>query len=635
MLRYKGYIGKYLEVDLTRSHLESLPLDPEMAERYLGGNGFGTRLLWERVPAGVDPLSPENLLIFATGPLNGTLMPNSGRMEVITKSPLTGIYGDSNAGGFLGPEIKFAGFDMIVLQGRSPAPVYIRIEDGHAEIRDAAYLWGKDTIETEEELQKEDPGIKVACIGPGGENMVRYACIQATSSRSFGRAGVGAVMGSKKLKAIAVRGFGAVPIASPDKFYEVAVRCHQGIRANEIYPAVSRYGTPGIVSIMNMIGRFPTKNHQLGGYEEADKINAEALREQYFVKDIACFGCPVACDKIYRVSSGPYAGTTVRSFEYETLNSYGANVYNPRLDAILKASDMCDRLGVDTISTGHSIAFAMELYQRGIMSRSDLDGIDLTWGNIEAVLEMTERIVYRRGVGALLAEGTRRAAQVIGKGSLEYAMEVKGQEIPAQDGRAQQSMGLAHVTSSRGADHLKAFPTIDETGYPTEARRRYGEEYLPDMAEPRSTRHKGLLIKDGEDYAAVVDSTGTCKSGGNFVLAQIYWDDVADAVRYATGMDMDVPALKSVGERIVNLQRAYNALHGISRKDDRLPRRFLEEPNYQATPEGSVCRLEEMLEDYYRLRGWDISTGLPTADKLRELGLSEVAERLGSERLAP
>ncbi|NPV70233.1 MAG: aldehyde ferredoxin oxidoreductase family protein [Firmicutes bacterium] len=632
MFRYKGYTGKYLEVDLSTGSVEVLPIDEALAEAFLGGSGFGTNLLWRRVPAAVDPLSPDNLLIFATGPLNGTLMPNSGRMEMISKSPLTGIYGDSNTGGFLGPELKFAGFDMVVIRGKAPEPVYLWIEDGKAEIRSAKHLWGKDTVETEDALVEElhDPGVKVACIGPAGENLVRYACIQATSSRSFGRTGGGAVMGSKNLKAMAVRGFGAVRIADPDGFYRVAVRCHEGIKSNEIYPAVHRYGTPGIVSLMNVIGRFPTKNFQLGGYADADKINAEALRAGFFVKDIACFGCPVACDKIYRVNEGEYAGTTVRSFEYETINAFGANILNPKLDAILKASDICDRLGLDSITTGRCISFVMELLDRGILTRAGVDGLDLTWGNVEAAMELVRRIAYRQGVGTLLAEGVRRAAKEIGKGAADYAMDVKGQEIAAQDGRAQQSMGLAHVTSSRGADHLKAFPTIDETGYPTEARRRYGDAYLPDMADPRSTKYKGFLVKDGEDYAAVVDSTGTCKSGGNFVLAQIYWDDVAEAVRYATGMDIDVVGLKAAGERIVNLQRAYNAIHGISRKDDTLPKRFIVEPNYQATPEGAVCRLHEMLDDYYRLRGWD-REGLPTAETLRRLGLEDTIPRLESE----
>ncbi|HEY3316749.1 MAG TPA: aldehyde ferredoxin oxidoreductase family protein [Bacillota bacterium] len=630
-MRYQGYTGKYLEVDLTTGRIETRPVEDKLAETYLGANGFGTRLLWERVGPEVDPLSPENIIVFATGPLNGTLMPNSGRMEVITKSPLTGIYGDSNAGGFLGPELKFAGVDFVVFSGRAAAPVYLRIEDGRAELRDARHLWGKDTFETEELIQKElrDPGIKVACIGPAGENLVRYACIQATMSRSFGRVGGGAVMGSKNLKALAVRGFGPVRIADPEKFYEVATRSHFGIRGNDIYPAVSRYGTPGIVSIMNGIGRFPTKNFQLGGYDQADKINAEALREQYFVKDVACYGCPVACDKIYRVDEGPYAGTEVRSFEYETLGGYGASILNPRLDSIIKAGDLCDRLGLDVISVSRAISFAMELYDRGILKKEAFDGLNPVWGNIEDALELTRRIAYKQGIGALLSQGVRRAAAEIGHGADHYAMEVKGQEIASQDGRAQQSMGLAHVTSSRGADHLKGFPTIDETGYPTEARRRYGEQYLPDMADPRSTKFKGFLIKDGEDYAAVVDAVGTCKSGGNFVLAQLYWDDVAGAVRYATGMELDADGLKVIGERIVNLQRAYNALHGISRKDDRLPKRLLTEPNYQSTKEGSVCRLEEMLPEYYNLRGWDAENGLPTVARLRQLALDDVVERLG------
>ncbi|SMB91982.1 aldehyde:ferredoxin oxidoreductase [Thermanaeromonas toyohensis ToBE] len=635
MFKYKGYAGNILRVDLTKQKIEILPLAESLAEKYLGGNGFGIRLLWEEVPPQVDPLSPENLLIFATGPLVGTLIPNCGRIEAIAKSPLTNIYGDSNAGGFLGPEIKFAGYDMLIFQGRAPQPVYLYIEDDLVDLRDASHLWGKDTIETEEALKEEikDPDIKVACIGPAGENMVRYACIQVTPQRSLGRSGMGAVMGSKNLKAVAVRGSKGVSIAEPDKFHELALEFHRRLRANDVYPAVSKYGTPGIVSIMNMIGRFPTKNFQYGAYEWADEINAEALHQKHFVKHLACYACPIACDKLFKVKEGEHQGLVCRSVEYETLNGFGANILNRDLSLILKANDMVDRLGLDSISSSRAISFAMELWEKGILTKGEVEGLDLSWGNMETVFKLLTMIAYRQGLGDLLAEGVKRAAEKIGRGAEYYAMHVKGQEIAAQDGRAQQSMGLAHVTSNRGADHLKAFPTIDETGYPAEAERRYGKEYLPDMADPRSIKYKGFLVKDGEDFAAVVDSAGNCKSGGTFVLAEIYWEDMAKAIRYATGLELDVEGLKKIGERIYNLQRCYNILCGISRKDDTLPRRFLEEPNPSAAAKGLVCKLKPMLEEYYYLRNWDARTGYPTIKKLVELDLKEAVDRIGQEKL--
>jgi aldehyde:ferredoxin oxidoreductase len=638
MSSYKGYTGKWLYVDLTTGEVEPREYDPALAEGYLGGNGFGTRLLWENVGPEVDALAPENLLIFSTGPLCGTLVPNPGRMEVIAKSPLTGIYGDANTGGFLGPEFKFAGWDAVVVTGQAPQPVYLAIADERAELRDGGYLWGRTASDTEAAIRRAwgDPQVKVAAIGPAGENRVRFASIQTTPQRSAGRCGLGAVMGSKRLKAVAVRGHGPVRVADPVHFHDLAVEFHRRIRANPIFPAVSAHGTPGIVSLMDPLGRFPTKNFQMGSFPEADKIGVESLQARALVRHLACFGCPIGCDKLYSLPDGPHAGVTLRSVEYETLNAMGACVWNADLDAILAANRLCDDLGMDTISAGRVISFAMELWEQEILNLGDTGGLSLQWGDMDLVLQLLEMIAHREGFGGLLADGVRRAAETIGRGAAQYAMHVKGMEIAAQDGRAQKSMGLAHATSNRGADHLKAFPVIDETGYPDEARRRYGQRYLPEMADPLATKHKPLLIKDGEDFGAVVDSVGVCKSGGTFVLAELYWADIAAALEAATGMDMPVERLKRIGERIYNLQRCYNARHGITRADDRLPRRFTDVPSPSGNAEGHVVDLEPMLDEYYRLRGWDPETGWPTEEKLRELGLEEVIPWLKpSEALSP
>jgi aldehyde:ferredoxin oxidoreductase len=627
MFPYKGFAGKWLYVDLTAGRIEPREYDRALAENYLGGNGFGTRLLWENVGPKVDPLSPENLLIIATGPLVGTLMPNGCRMEAISKSPLTGIYGDANAGGFFGPELKFAGWDAVVFAGRALKPVYLAIDDDKVELCDAGNLWGLTTSQAETAIRRawRDPHVKTAAIGPAGENGVRFASIQVTSQRSLGRCGLGAVMGSKHLKAIAVRGHGPVHIANPARFHDLAIELHRRIRANPIYPDVSAHGTPGIVSLMDPLGRFPTKNFQMGSFSEVDKINVEALVARAFNHHLACFGCPIGCDKLYSLPDGPHVGTALHSVEYETLNSMGANVLNADLDAILAANQLCDDLGMDTISAGRTISFAMELWDNEILNLDDTGGLALRWGDMQVVLPLLEMIARKEGFGSLLAEGVRRASETIGRGAEQYAMHVKGMEIAAQDGRAQKSMGLAHATSNRGADHLKAFPVIDETGYPDEARRRYGERYLPEMAQPLATKYKPLLVKDGEDYGAVVDSTGLCKSGGTFVMAEVYWPDVAAALEAATGMDMPVERLKRIGERIYNLQRCYNAHHGITRADDRLPRRFTHEPSPSGNAEGETIDLEPMLEEYYQLRRWDPETGWPTEEKLRELGLEEAS----------
>lgn len=625
-----GYVGRYLWVDLGDGTIEPRELSVEFAGKFLGGNGFGVKLLWDKVGPSVDPLSPQNVLIIATGPLCGTAWPTSGRVEAISKSPLTGIYGDSNSGGFFGPELKFTGYDMLVITGRASTPLYLWINEGKARLEDASRLWGLDTIETEEAIRKEkgDERIKVACIGPAGENIVRYAAIQVTPNRSLARSGIGAVMGAKKLKAIAVRGTQKVPIAHPHEFTALARKMHQRIIKNEAYPSVSRYGTPGLVMIVNEIGRFPSYNFKAGDFERARDICGETLRERFFVKDTGCFACPVKCDKVYRVRDGEFAGTTTSSLEYETLNSLGSGIGNDNLAAIIAANDRCDRLGLDTISTGRSISFAMELYEKGILTKKDTGGFALEWGDYHVALQLIEQIAKRQGLGALLADGVRRAAKEIGHGAEYYAMEVKGQEIPAQDGRAQQSMGLAHITSTRGADHLKAFPTIDETGYPNEVIRRYGRKYLPEMADPHATKYKPFLVKDGEDFGAVVDSVGVCKSGGTFVMAEIYWPEIAEGLTYATGLEFTADELKTIGERIYNLMRAYDAIHGITRADDRLPRRFTEEPSPSAGARGQIAHAEEMLDEYYALRGWDKKLGWPTTATLDRLGLPDVAARL-------
>jgi aldehyde:ferredoxin oxidoreductase len=628
---FQGYAGKYLRVDLSSGDIKILPLPVEWVENYLGGNGIGVKILWDEVPAAVDPLESDNKLIVSAGPLCGSPVPNSGRVEFIAKSPLTNIYGDSNAGGHFGPELKHAGYDLIIFEGRSPKPVYLYLKDEKIEIRSAEHLWGLGTFETENQLRDEtsQPGLKTAIIGPAGENLVRYAGIQVTSRRSAARSGLGAVMGSKNLKAIAVLGTKSLQVADPERTLDITLKHHLAIRENEFFPGASKFGTPGIVALMDYMGRFPTQNHRYGSFEGFDKISADTLHEQHFIRDISCYSCPVGCDKVYAVKEGEFAGSLSTSVEYETLNSLGARVCNANLPSIIKANEICDDLGIDTISVGSAIAFAMELAEKKILSAEDCDGLELVWGNYHTMLQLLERIAYRKGyLGDLLAEGAARAAKRLGKGADRYAMHVKGQDIPSQDGRAQQSMGLAHATSSRGADHLKAFPVADETGYPGGAGARYGEEKLPELVDPLETKYKAFLVKDGEDYGAIVDSSGNCKSGGTFVMLEIYWKEQCDALNAITGLSLSVEELKRIGERIYNLQRCYNALHGIDKSDDVLPWRMTKVPSPSGNAKGSVCHLSEMLEEYYTLRDWDTETGLPNERKLQYLGLGEVFYQL-------
>ena len=619
VFKFGGYTGKYLRVDLATGSINDVPLPEEMARDFLGGNGFGTKILWDEVGPGVDPLAPENRLIFATGPLTGTVFPTAGRLEVIAKSPLTGIYGDANSGGHFTPEVKRSGYDMIIFQGRSEKPVYLWLQNDHAELLDASFLWGKGTREVETLIRDKhgDNSIQVASIGQAGENLVRYAAVM-THGCAAARAGVGCVMGSKNLKAVAARGSLKIPIANRDEYLKACIDAQKEILKNPFTPGLTRFGTPQLSVPMSEVGRFPTKNHQQGHFEFVEEISAERIEKDHFVRRIACFACPIGCHHVVEVREGKHKGVAL-VLEYETVNALGSRCWNRDLPSIIRGDYLCDDYGLDTISTGASIAFAMELHEKGILSHNDTD-LDLTWGNSDTVLELITRIAYRKELGNVLAEGVRRASKAIGKGSEYYAMHIKGQEVSAQDGRAQQSMGLAQATSSRGADHLKGFPTIDEMGYPTEAVQRYGKQYLPEIVDPTQTKYKPMVVKDGEEFCAIIDSVGICKFGTLFPPA-LYWEPIATALSLITGMELDVPKLKEIGERIVNLQRMYNVRHGITRRDDQQPRRMLEEKSPSGRAKGHVVYLDRMLDEYYDLREWDKATGLPTEKKLNNLKL--------------
>lgn len=624
-MKSAGYFWKILRVNLSElsyHNEEPSPLDMKM---FLGGNGFGTKVLWDEVGAEVDPLSISNKLIVSTGPFNGTLWPCSGRIEFISKSPLTGIYGDANASGFFGSELKRSGVDAVIIEGKAEEPVYLFLNDGKLEFRSAKRLWGKTTSQAEALITDElgDKNIKTACIGPAAENLVRFGLINCSYARHAARSGMGTVMGSKNLKAIAVKGnLKSIPAHDGKLFTAIAKKAVNLIKSNKFTKSLTDSGTAGIVTLMSEIGRLPTKNHQYGHFEFANDISAEAI-SKYIVKKKTCYQCPISCDKHIEVKDGEFAGVKISSLEYETLCSLGSQVFVNYLPAIFKFNELCDELGMDSISTGVSIAFLMELYEKGIVSRHDCDGLDLTWGNYHTVISLIKKIAYREGVGDLLADGVRVASKKIGGLAPQYAMEVKGQEIPCQDGRAQQSMGLAHVTASRGADHLKGFPTMDEVGYPEEAKARYGERYLPEIIDGTSYKYKAMLVKDGEEFCAVIDSLGICKFGTLFPPA-IYWDILAEGLTALTGIGYAEDQLRLVGERIYNLQRCYNIRQGISKKDDCLPKRFTSEPSPSGRAKGNTVNLEYMLNEYYELRGWDKDNGFPTREKLEQLGLENI-----------
>lgn len=629
-LKYKGYMGKILRVNLTTGKTRTEDLLIEDAEKFIGGVGFCTNILYSETGPNTHPLGPENRLVFAVGPLSGTAWPESGRYEIGAKSPLTNILGSANSGGSFGPEMKRAGYDAIIFRGRAPKPVYVHIENNDIRILEGKHLWGRDTEETMRIIgQDHGQRTQVACIGQGGETLVRYAGIVTDRFRLAARAGLGAVMGSKNLKAVALRGTLRVEIANPRKFTELIAEADRRIKADPFVPEVRKYGTTILVAAMNEIGRFPTRNFQTGVCPTAEKISGEVLVEKYKIGDKACFGCRLACKNVIKVQTGSFKGMILDHPEYETICAFGGRVGNDDLDMIIEAHVLCNLYGIDTISTGGVIAFMMELYEKKIITKKDTDGIAFEWGDKKLILEMIRKIALREGIGNFLAEGTRRVAERIGRGAEEYAMQVKGLDIPAQDGRAQKSMGLAHAVSTRGADHLRASAFLDEISFQEALEKRFGKKFLPEMANRLDEKYKGVMVKVCEDFAAVVSSLGLCLTGGYAYPPIFYFKDLAKAVAAATGMKTTEKSLRTSGERIVNLQKAYNIREGLSRKDDKLPVRFTSEPSPEGQCKGQTVNLEAMLDEYYQTRGWDVKTGLIPRQKLEELGLKKVADDLG------
>lgn len=598
----KGWIGKILRVNLTKEEWKAEELDRNIAEKFIGGRGLGSKILYDEIDPKVDPLSPDNKLILATGPLTGTSASAAGRYMAITKSPLTGTIACSNSGGHFGAELKFAGFDLIIIEGKAKEPVYLYVEDGKAELRSATHLWGKTTHEaTDQILSETDMEARVACIGPAGERLVRFACIINDKHRAAGRSGVGAVMGSKNLKAVAVKGSGSVQVADKEAFRKATLEGFQKVKANPVTSqGLPAYGTAILINIINQSGILPTRNFQDGVFEGAEKISGESIAEQILVRNRACFACPIACGRVVRVTNPKYECFS-EGPEYESDWALGACCGVDNIDAIGKANYLCDILGIDPISAGVTIACGMELFERGIVSRSEV-GRSLNFGDPDAMVEMVRAIGYREGFGDALAEGSYRLAERYGHP--EYSMSVKKQEFPAYDARGVQGMGLEYATSNRGACHVRGYMISPEI---------LGS---PQKLDPFETEEKAGWTKTFQDLTAVVDSSGICL----FNTFAIGAPEILEYLKAATGVKMTLEELMKAGERIWNLERLFNLKAGISGKEDRLPDRLLKEPMPSGPAKGNVVKLEKMLPEYYELRGWD-KEGVPTKERLKELGL--------------
>jgi len=601
-----GYVGKILRVNLSSGKTSSEDLNEKWAKLFIGGKGLGAKYLYEETKPRADPLSPDNVLILMTGPLVGTTAPCASKYAIYTKSPLTNTFLDSYIGGYLGAELKFAGFDGVIIKGKAEKPVYLWITDGKAEIRDAKDLWGLDIHETDKRIREKlgDKEVKVAAIGPAGENLARIACITVDVYRQAGRGGGGAVMGSKNLKAIAVRGRQGVSVPNIEEFIKLTNEITKNDVLTEDNLWAKTDGTPSFLQMTQEGGILPTRNFQMGVFEHANDIDGDAVKKN-FVRRRACYGCPLGCSNITRVKEGPFAGTVIEGPDYETLALGGSNCYINDVGAITKYNLLCDKLGLDTISTGDVIAFAMECYEKGLITKKDTNGLELTFGNVEAYIEMPKLIAYRKAIGNVLAEGVKKAAEKIGKGSDRFAVHVKGSEFPGYEPRGSIGMALAYATSDRGACHMRAWPVSNEV--------------FGDM-DPFTTEGKAQLVIHGG-----IGQNLYCAKW-SLVICDFYaigWENIARLASAATGWKLSVDDMKVIGERIWNLIRMFNVREGLTRKDDTIPYRIANDPLKGGKADGHVVTLEDlnkMLDEYYKLRGWD-KEGRPTKEKLKELKL--------------
>ncbi|MFX0023222.1 MAG: aldehyde ferredoxin oxidoreductase family protein [Candidatus Hermodarchaeota archaeon] len=616
-----GYTGNILRVNLTNEKIVIENLDEIFCRRYIGGEGFVAYYLLKELKAGVDPLGPENKLIFATGPLTGFAIPGTGRNSVGAKSPLTGGFGEAEVGGHWGAELKHAGFDAIIVEGKADHPVYLWIKDGVAEIRDASHLWGKITGEVESIIKKElnDNLIRVAQIGPGGEKLIRYACVINDLRNAAGRGGMGAVMGSKNLKAIAVRGQTRLQVQDKEKvrskikeFNEVAYKPYSGY---------FEHGTGGaIMEQFAISGNLPTRNFKDGDFSGAKKLDPSIMKEEIQLKMEACYACSIRCKKIVDIKEPWSVDPIYGGPEYESIAAFGSNCGVDDLKAVCKANELCNKYSIDTISAGVSIGFAMECYENGIISEKDTSGLKLTFGNAEAMVKMVEMIGKREGFGDILAEGVKRASEKLGNGADKFAMHVKGQEIPMHEPRLKQGLGVGYTISPTGAEHMA---NLHDTSIATE--RSLVSYGALGILEPLELDDLG----DKKVRALVYYSNWRNLYNALLICYFLPWDyvDVPEILTAVTGWYSSTWELMKVGERITTMARVFNIREGLTKEDDWLPERFFQPHTSGALSKTSVKpnKLKSAIKSYYKMMGWD-EEGNPTMSKLAELELEWISE---------
>ena len=616
-----GYTGKILEINLGTGKIETLPVEEEDQRKFLGGSGLAAKIFFDSFDPSVNPLSLGNPLIMMTGPLVGTQFPGTSRFAVCGKSPLTGIWGEGTCGGNFGPELKFAGMDGIILKGASSNPVYLVIGDDQVELRDAKDLWGMDNYAVTD-LLKERHGKerrpKVISIGPGGENLVRFAAICNDKGDFIGRTGMGALMGSKKLKALVVKGTKKVEVSYPEEYATLRKVLVAKSRDAVLAQSFRSMGTDAGMDLGMMTGDVPIKNWSIGeDFQLSANLGGPSLTEKYLTRNHACSFCPVACKRMVKVGDGPFKTEEGPGPEYETCAAFGTLIMNDNLAGVIKANEWCNRYGLDTISCGAAIAFAMEAYEKGLVTKKDTDGIDLAWGNIEGAIELIHKISKKEGIGAILSEGTREAAKSLGKGAEEFSVEVKGLEAPMHDPRGFHGMGLAYMTSVRGACHLMHLCLGVEQGITAYPEAGFHENYVG-----QSSEGKAEMVKLCEDLGIPCNSLLICE----FVMWTLSANDLAEMVRVTTGFDFTLKDLLACGERTWLLKRELGNMMGVTREDDRLPKRILT-PVSEGTAAGSVPDVEKLLKEYYEIRGLD-REGKPRKEVLIKAGLGDLAKKL-------
>ncbi|KXB08023.1 hypothetical protein AKJ56_01985 [candidate division MSBL1 archaeon SCGC-AAA382N08] len=609
-----GWMGKSLWVDLSKEKIVEKELDRKLVKKYIGGRGINSKLLFDHLDPGVGPLSPRNELIISSGPCNGTIVPGSTRFTITAKSPLSGFLGDSNSGGSFGVEMKYAGYDFIVIKGKAEKPSLLLINDDEVLLKNAEHLWGLKIGDTRRVIERElgDPDIKLISIGPAGENLVKFAAIIADIGRAHGRCGMGAVMGSKNLKAVGVRGSQGVKVSNPDLLKKTVEKMKRLYKDSEDwYENMRKYGPTRLPMSYNKWGSLPTRNYQTGTMDGTENISGEAFRNNYFVSERSCFSCPIGC-QAYWVFEGGINNFT-EGLENEDPTMYGSRLGVKNSNSILKMHELSNEYGLDIADTSGVISFLIECVEKGIVDESDIGLEDLTWGDFEKVLSLIKMIAEREGIGDILAEGQKKSAEFFGEESKKYTIQVKNLTLDASDPRAFKGWGLGYAVSSRGAEHCRTlFAEEREMGGLTE-------------------KDKADRIVFHENIRAVQNSLEICEFC-SYLGKMMSPEILSDFYKSVTGFEINKTELEKIGERIVNVERAFNLREGLTKEDDTLPTRFLKEPMPSGNAKGQTVDLESMLNRYYNLRDWDENTGFPKAEKFEELGLEKMNSELEEVR---